>query len=45
MSPAVAAWVEQTRAAQGLPPHVTDPQALDEVATILAAMVRPHEWR
>jgi hypothetical protein len=35
MTPAVVAWVEQTRAAQGLDPRVTDPDVLDQVAAIV----------
>jgi hypothetical protein len=35
VNPAVARWVEQTRAAQGLGPRVTDPDVLDEITVIL----------
>jgi hypothetical protein len=36
----IRAWVAQSRANQGLPPHgVTDPSALEKLATLLA--VRP----
>jgi hypothetical protein len=34
VNPAVVAWVEATRAAQGLPPRVEDDQVLDEIAAI-----------
>ena len=34
MNPAVVAWVEATRAAQGLPPRIEDDQVLDEIAAI-----------
>jgi hypothetical protein len=37
VSAAVTRWVEATRAAQGLPPRVTDAQVLDEVAAIVGA--------
>jgi hypothetical protein len=36
VNPAVVAWVEATRAAQGLPPRVEDDQVLDEIAAIAA---------
>jgi hypothetical protein len=35
MTPAVVAWVEATRAAQGLPLRVENPAVLDEVAAII----------
>jgi hypothetical protein len=35
MTPAVVAWVEATRATQGLTPQVEDPAVLDEIAAIL----------
>ena len=34
MTPAVVAWVEATRTAQGLPPRVENPVTLDGVAAI-----------
>ena len=36
MTPAVVAWVERTRAAQGIGPRVTDPDVLDQVAALIA---------
>ena len=35
MTPAVVAWVEDTRTAQGLPPRVENPVTLDGVAAII----------
>lgn len=36
--PALAARVAQSRAAQGLPPVITDPVVLDRVAAVFAAV-------
>jgi hypothetical protein len=35
----VRAWVAETRARQGLPPTITDPKVLAELAAVVADMI------
>jgi hypothetical protein len=42
---AVAAWVRETRAAQGLPPHLEDPAVLAELAAAVVASEQERKQR